>query len=160
MNDQQTTLAMCRSHAGSEDQMNTDHKGYRLKDQPLAQPQGDVLVSMSISVFRNGHLESDIQTHDNSYTDVAKGLASVKEEIERVFKERHECPYHPAKTGDAEKPIVRSQPIRAQRVPDGLIACLRGGRQCDEDGAEIIMSRQACCEAADILESLTFVRKD
>jgi len=37
-------------------------------------------------------------------------------------------------------------------VPEGLIACLRGGRQCDETGEEIIMSRQACCEAADILE--------
>jgi len=31
---------------------------------------------------------------------------------------------------------------------------LRGGRQCDEDGTEIIMSRQACVEAADRLESL------
>lgn len=34
-----------------------------------------------------------------------------------------------------------------------LIEVLRGGRQCDEDGTEIIMSRQACCEAADIIES-------
>ena len=38
-------------------------------------------------------------------------------------------------------------------VSDDLIACLRGGRQCDADGVEVIMSRQACCEAADILES-------
>ena len=30
-----------------------------------------------------------------------------------------------------------------------LIEVLRGGRQCDEDGTEIIMSRQACHEAAD-----------
>lgn len=29
-----------------------------------------------------------------------------------------------------------------------LIEVLRGGRQCDEDGVEIIMSRQACVEAA------------
>lgn len=43
-------------------------------------------------------------------------------------------------------------------VPTGLIACLRGGRQCDEDGSEIIMSRQACCEAADILESISASR--
>jgi hypothetical protein len=35
-----------------------------------------------------------------------------------------------------------------------LIDCLRGGRQCNEDGAEIIMSRQACVEAADLLEQL------
>ena len=30
-----------------------------------------------------------------------------------------------------------------------LTQVLRGGRQCDEDGTEIIMSRQACHEAAD-----------
>lgn len=32
-----------------------------------------------------------------------------------------------------------------------LINYLRGGRQCDSDGTEIIMSRQACHEAADKL---------
>ncbi len=35
-----------------------------------------------------------------------------------------------------------------------LTDVLRGGRQCDEDGTEIIMSRQACCEAADEIERL------
>lgn len=35
-----------------------------------------------------------------------------------------------------------------------LTDVLRGGRQCDEDGVEIIMSRQACLEAADEIERL------
>lgn len=35
-----------------------------------------------------------------------------------------------------------------------LIKVLRGGRQCDMDGVEIIMSRQACIEAADRIEEL------
>ena len=35
-----------------------------------------------------------------------------------------------------------------------LTEVLRGGRQCDEDGVEIIMSRQACHEAADEIERL------
>jgi len=35
-----------------------------------------------------------------------------------------------------------------------LTDVLRGGRQCDEDGVEIIMSRQACVEAADELDRL------
>lgn len=35
-----------------------------------------------------------------------------------------------------------------------LTDVLRGGRQCDEDGVEIIMSRQACCEAAERIEAL------
>ena len=39
--------------------------------------------------------------------------------------------------------------------PMTLSDVLRGGRQCDEDGVEIIMSRQACCEAADTIDRLT-----
>lgn len=35
-----------------------------------------------------------------------------------------------------------------------LTEVLRGGRQCDMDGVEIIMSRQACVEAADEIERL------
>ena len=35
-----------------------------------------------------------------------------------------------------------------------LTDVLRGGRQCDEDGMEIIMSREACCVAADEIERL------
>lgn len=35
-----------------------------------------------------------------------------------------------------------------------LTEVLRGGRQCDEDGAEIIMSRQACVEAADMIDRM------
>jgi hypothetical protein len=33
-----------------------------------------------------------------------------------------------------------------------LTDVLRGGRQCDEDGTEIIMSREACVVAADLIE--------
>jgi len=35
-----------------------------------------------------------------------------------------------------------------------LTEVLRGGRQCDNDGVEIIMSRQACLGAADEIEKL------
>ena len=35
-----------------------------------------------------------------------------------------------------------------------LTDVLRGGRQCDEDGVEIIMSREACHVAADEIERL------
>ena len=36
-----------------------------------------------------------------------------------------------------------------------LTEVLRGGRQCDEDGVEIIMSREACHVAADEIERLS-----
>lgn len=57
--------------------------------------------------------------------------------------------------GDSWVPLFEA-PATAPKhrtVSDDLIACLRGGRQCDADGVEVIMSRQACREAADILES-------
>ena len=51
-------------------------------------------------------------------------------------------------------------PTPSQQEIKGLVSVLRGGRQCDEDGCEIIMSRQACCEAADYLESFILARPD
>ena len=47
-----------------------------------------------------------------------------------------------------------AQPVQPAAVDAQLIEVLRGGRQCDEIGVEIIMSRQACLEAADILEAI------
>ena len=40
-----------------------------------------------------------------------------------------------------------------------LTEVLRGGRQCDEDGVEIIMSREACIVAADEIEQLRLENK-
>lgn len=40
-----------------------------------------------------------------------------------------------------------------------LTQVLRGGRQCDEDGTQIIMSRQACHEAANEIERLNLELK-
>jgi hypothetical protein len=45
--------------------------------------------------------------------------------------------------------------LRAAKVPDGLIDALRSGRQADADGCMVIVSRQACEEAADLLSALT-----
>lgn len=45
------------------------------------------------------------------------------------------------------------QPVGV-RVPDGLIEALRSGRQADADGCMVVVSRQACEEAADILSAL------
>lgn len=44
----------------------------------------------------------------------------------------------------------REQAAPAQ-LPDGLIKALRRQEQCDEDGADCIVSRQAVCEAIDLL---------
>lgn len=67
----------------------------------------DCLVTMEITVMRDGSIKSDVKTHDNSYAEVAKGLAAVKQEIERVFAEQRQCPYFPANAAEAKRKIIR-----------------------------------------------------
>lgn len=62
------------------------------------------LVTMTVVVHRDGQIDSDIQTHDNSYSEVALGLAAVREEIHRVFAERKHCPHYP--------PTVRKKRVK------------------------------------------------
>jgi len=63
---------------------------------------------MTISVKRDGNVSSDIQTHDNSYSDVAIGLAAIRDEINRVFQERKQCPYYPRNHEEATRKIIRN----------------------------------------------------
>jgi len=54
-----------------------------------------------------------------------------------------------------EKGILSDQKTPSKlNVPDGLIEALRGGRQADMDGTMVVVSRQACEEAAEILATL------
>jgi hypothetical protein len=68
------------------------------------------LVTMTITVHRDGKVESDVQTHNNSYSEVAIGLAAVRKEIVRVFEERRQCPYYPKTPEDAHRKIIRNPP--------------------------------------------------
>lgn len=77
----------------------------------------DLLVTMTISVARDGALQSDVQTHDNSYADVAVGLAAVKAEIERVFIERRDCPHYPKNADEAHRKILRATPAEPSVRP-------------------------------------------
>lgn len=78
---------------------------------PAAQAEPtNALVTMIISVARDGSLQSDVRTHNNSYADVSRGLAAVKREIERVFDEQKNCPHYPVNAEAAKTPIVRTTP--------------------------------------------------
>ncbi|HBJ99096.1 MAG TPA: hypothetical protein DDZ62_03325, partial [Delftia acidovorans] len=72
-----------------------------------AAARADLLVTVAMQVARGGNITSDIQTHDNSYADVATGLAEIKREIERVFREKYNCPHYPKSAQEAHIPIVR-----------------------------------------------------
>jgi hypothetical protein len=72
-----------------------------------AAARADLLVTVTMQVARGGNITSDIQTHDNSYADVATGLAEIKREIERVFREKYNCPHYPKNVQEAHIPIVR-----------------------------------------------------
>ena len=70
-------------------------------------PSCDRLVTLVISIDRSQNVYSEIQTHDNSFSEVATGLTAIKAEIERVFAERKKCPYYPSNSAEANQKIVR-----------------------------------------------------
>lgn len=66
------------------------------------------IVSVSFSVAFDGAITSDVQTHGNSYAEVARGLAAIRAELDRVFREQSKCPFHPKTTEDAHRKIPRN----------------------------------------------------
>lgn len=66
-----------------------------------------LLVTLTISVDRDGNTTSDLQTHDNSFSEVARGLIAIKAEIERVMNNSKLCPFHPSKGVNPSAKIPR-----------------------------------------------------
>ena len=69
--------------------------------------QKDSLVTIKITVYRNGDIAQDIETHDNSFHDVAIGFKAIRDEFDRALKESFNCPYHPSKGISGETKILR-----------------------------------------------------
>ena len=75
----------------------------------LSEGNNDRLVSMTITVGKDRNVQSDVETHGNSYADVTIGLGIVREEILRVFAEQKDCPFYPTSREDAHKKIQRTE---------------------------------------------------
>ncbi len=60
----------------------------------------DPLLTITISIDRNGDVFDDTQTHDNSFADVYRGFIAVRNEINRQISERRVCPFNPKYGGD------------------------------------------------------------
>lgn len=67
------------------------------------------LVTLLISVDQKHNVYSDVQTHDNSFAEVAAGFSVIKAEIDRVFAERKSCPYYPIDRAAAKRKIMRKE---------------------------------------------------
>lgn len=121
-------------------------------------------TSASDAVFRHGY-----QTALTSQQEVAAEVGDIDVESIRQYLASGLDLGHAVTLGHISEACVHRALVAASRpsvaagaaggvdsitVPDGLIECLLGGDQCDEDGTLIIMSRQACHEAAGILTSL------
>lgn len=63
----------------------------------------DLLVTYTISIDRDGNIHNDTQTHGNSFADVYRGFAAIKEEVDRQIVERRNCPFNP-KFGQGASP--------------------------------------------------------
>ena len=55
----------------------------------------DRLVTVTVSIARNGDVYDDTVTHGNTYADVYSGLVQVRAEIDRQITQRRACPYNP-----------------------------------------------------------------
>lgn len=82
-----------------------------------AEPTTPPLVMMTFCVGEDGSITSDVQTHDRSYSDVARGFGAVRDELQRVFRERHNCPHYPTTPEDAARPIPRAPGVLATLTP-------------------------------------------
>lgn len=55
----------------------------------------DRLVTLQISIDREGNVYEDTQTHGNSWAEVYRGFVAVRAEIDRQMAAQRTCPYHP-----------------------------------------------------------------
>ena len=55
----------------------------------------DPLVTITLSIDRNGDVYDDTQTHGNSFADVYRGFIAIKAEVDRQIGERRNCPFNP-----------------------------------------------------------------
>lgn len=55
----------------------------------------DRLVTISISIGRDGDVFEDMQCHGNSWGDVYRGIHLVRDEVDRLIRERRGCPFNP-----------------------------------------------------------------
>lgn len=57
--------------------------------------KSDRLVTITISVDREGNIFEDTQCHGNSWADVYRGKLLVKARLEELVARRRECPFNP-----------------------------------------------------------------
>jgi hypothetical protein len=57
------------------------------------------LVEYHITIARNGDVTNDTLCHGNSFAEVYRGMHLVRDEVDRIIRDRRACPFNP-KTGD------------------------------------------------------------
>lgn len=55
----------------------------------------DPLVTISISIDRNGDVYEDTQCHDNPWGDVYRGKVAALARMKFLVEENRQCPFHP-----------------------------------------------------------------
>lgn len=60
----------------------------------------DRLVTITISIGRNGDIHEDTQCHGNSWADVYRGKVAALERMKFLVDERRICPFNPKNQSD------------------------------------------------------------
>lgn len=70
----------------------------------------DRLVTITISIGRNGDVYEDTQCHGNKWADVYRGICLIGARIQEQIDGRRECPFHPGKKNGREVEANPSRP--------------------------------------------------
>ena len=53
------------------------------------------LITMTISVDRDGNIEEDTQCHDNPWRDSFRGMCMIRDRMNELVERKRECPFNP-----------------------------------------------------------------
>lgn len=65
----------------------------------------DPVLTVTMTVCRNGDIHEDTQTHGNTFADVYKGFVGIRDEIDRQINERRNCPFNPKTVRTDGEPV-------------------------------------------------------
>jgi hypothetical protein len=57
----------------------------------------DRLVTITISIAKNGDIHEDTQCHGNSWAEVYRGKCLALDRLKFLVEENKQCPFHPTK---------------------------------------------------------------
>lgn len=66
----------------------------------------DQLLTIEMSIDRDGHIHSRTQTHESTFAEAYRSLIKLREELDRQIAQKKKCPANPKFGQDAADSTV------------------------------------------------------